>query len=507
MHAVTTIEAAAPVRGTAERLIALGIAITVGFCTIFALGLWESRGRDRDEARLAAENVVTSMSSEIERNLELYGLSLEAVADGLKLYGIDALDPELRQRVLFDRSVTAKDMGSIVVLDRDGTLTYDSRIMVPMPEDHSERDYFRLLKQNPRSGLYVSQPWRAVDGFYIAIGRALTDDEGRFTGVVAGTMRLSYFASMFNQIKLQPRDTLALFRESGELLMRAPFQPEAVGRSLAGTPAFGRMSHHASGSFEEVGRFDGVHRLFVFRRIGNYPLMLSYNLATDDIYASWRRKAWQFGALIVALCAINMTLLVFLGRALRQRSEAEARMAAMATTDSLTGIANRRALDAAFEREWRRAMRLQTPVSLLMLDADHFKRYNDTHGHQAGDAALAAIADCIKINVRRGSEICARYGGEEFAVLLPGLNSAQAIVRAEAIRESLATLRRDQCGRTDSAPTVSIGVACMIPRQGLEPRDLVKFADGALYEAKTNGRDRIEAARNFAAVAVRLDAA
>lgn len=499
MNTATTSEPVAPARDSAGRLVALGSAITVAFCALFALGLWESRSRDRDQARLAAQNVVASMSSEIERNLELYGISLEAVVDGLKMHGIDALDPELRQRVLFDRSASAKDMGSIVVLDRNGTLTHDSRIWVPMPEDHSERDYFLALKRNPRAGFYVSQPWRAIDGDYIAISRTLTDDKGRFTGVVAGSMRLSYFASMFSQINLGPRDTVTLIRDSGELIMRAPFLPELIGRSFAGTPAYERISAASSGWFEKVGGLDGVERMFVFRRIADYPLILSYNLATDDIYAPWRRKAWLLGALAVSLCAINLMLLGFLVRALRKHGEAEARMAAMATTDSLTGIANRRALDAAFAREWNRAMRSRTPVSLLMLDADHFKAYNDAFGHQAGDAALAAIADCIRLNIRRASEMCARYGGEEFAVLLPGLAPAEAAVRAEAIRSSLTALRKAQHERPDSVPTVSIGVACMIPRQGLEPRDLVKLADSALYEAKTGGRDRVEIAGRFAA--------
>jgi hypothetical protein len=108
------------------KLLVIGAAITAAFCSVFLLEMWESRNRDRDQARLAAENVIAAMSSEIERNLELYSLSLDAVADGLTLPDIDAMPPELRQRVLFDRAATAKDMGSIFVLDRNGTLKLDS---------------------------------------------------------------------------------------------------------------------------------------------------------------------------------------------------------------------------------------------------------------------------------------------------------------------------------------------------------------------------------------------
>ena len=103
-------------------------------------------------------------------------------------------------------------------------------------------------------------------------------------------------------------------------------------------------------------------------------------------------------------------------------------------------------------------------------------------------------------NTRRASELATRYGGEEFAVLLPGHNADEAFVRAEAIRESILTLRAEQQGRPDSTPTVSIGVAAMVPRQGLQPRDLIKAADIALYRAKSNGRNRAEAAPETAPV-------
>jgi hypothetical protein len=159
---VQSVQMSAPQQTYTKRLVVLGVAITVGFCSIFAVGLWESRDRDREQARLAASNVVASMTSEIERNLEVYELSLAAVADGLKLPDIETMRPELRQRVLFDRAAAAKHMGSIFVLDRSGTLIYDSRLLAPMPEDHSDRDYFVVQKQRPQSEVYVSVPWRAA---------------------------------------------------------------------------------------------------------------------------------------------------------------------------------------------------------------------------------------------------------------------------------------------------------------------------------------------------------
>jgi diguanylate cyclase (GGDEF)-like protein len=232
----------------------------------------------------------------------------------------------------------------------------------------------------------------------------------------------------------------------------------------------------------------------VYQRVGEQPLTLNYGSSIEAMYTNWWQKATLIGVLMLVLCGINFALVVFLTRALKLRSDAEHQLSIMATTDGLTGLCNRRRLDEIFELEWRRALRSQTPVALLMIDADHFKAYNDNFGHQAGDVALKAIAHCIAHSARRVTDIGARYGGEEFAVLLPDTSAAEAAQLAEQIRKSVIILRDDQQGRPDSTPTVSIGAASMIPRQGLQPRDLIKAADTALYQAKSKGRNRTEPA-------------
>jgi diguanylate cyclase (GGDEF)-like protein len=197
---------------------------------------------------------------------------------------------------------------------------------------------------------------------------------------------------------------------------------------------------------------------------------------------------------MLGACAINFALFVLLISALKRRGEAERQLSIVARTDSLTKLLNRRCLDEMLDREWRRALNTESAMALLMIDADGFKNYNDQFGHQAGDAALLAIAQCIATTTRDTGGVSARYGGEEFVVMLPGATAAEAAKLAENIRASVAALRADQQGRPDSTPTVSVGVASLVPRQGLLPRDLIKAADAALYEAKRKGRDRIETA-------------
>jgi diguanylate cyclase (GGDEF)-like protein len=244
----------------------------------------------------------------------------------------------------------------------------------------------------------------------------------------------------------------------------------------------------------------------VFQQIGSYPLLLANGLSIEGIYADWWREVWSISLIVAALFLFTIVLMIYLIAALKRRAAAENQLALLANTDGLTGLCNRRRFDEALETEWRRAQRAATPIALLMIDADHFKAYNDRHGHQAGDAALAGIAGCIAQATERASDLAARYGGEEFAVLLPGVNADGAFELAEKIRRILAALRDIQRDRPDTYPTVSVGLACLTPQAIHDPSDLVREADAALYQAKRDGRDRVVSAPRAIAVRKRFAA-
>jgi diguanylate cyclase (GGDEF)-like protein len=165
-----------------------------------------------------------------------------------------------------------------------------------------------------------------------------------------------------------------------------------------------------------------------------------------------------------------------------------------ATTDVLTGVANRRLFDETLETEWTRALRSGDSIALLMLDVDHFKSYNDRFGHLAGDACLRRIAQTILALERRSIDLLARYGGEEFSYLLPGASVEDAARIAEIIRSRIERMHNDPENTSDSAVSISIGCAALMPAPGLDPESLVGASDGALYRAKRNGRNRVEVA-------------
>ncbi|MDO8944320.1 MAG: diguanylate cyclase, partial [Desulfobacterales bacterium] len=164
----------------------------------------------------------------------------------------------------------------------------------------------------------------------------------------------------------------------------------------------------------------------------------------------------------------------------------------LATTDTLTGIANRRSFDEYLEREWKRMVRKETHLSLILCDIDYFKNYNDLYGHQEGDACLHAVAQAVRSCVVRPGDFIARYGGEEFILILPDTPAEGALHIAEQIQKTVRKLGRIHAGSTvDPLVTLSLGVAQGNPSPKAKAEDLLQAADVALYRAKNQGRNRI----------------
>ena len=171
--------------------------------------------------------------------------------------------------------------------------------------------------------------------------------------------------------------------------------------------------------------------------------------------------------------------------------QAHAAVERLAVVDALTGLANRRRFDESLAAEWHRAMRDRAPISLLLIDADHFKLYNDSYGHVRGDNCLRQIAEATQQVVARPGDLAARYGGEEFAVLLPGTANEGAMKVACEVCDAL---RKSNLPHRANAPgivTISIGCATIVPELGQQEQILIEAADLALYNAKRGGRDRV----------------
>lgn len=187
-------------------------------------------------------------------------------------------------------------------------------------------------------------------------------------------------------------------------------------------------------------------------------------------------------------------------RDMTDQKRAETALKTLAASDGLTGLANRRSFDQTLAVEWVRAKRTKRPLSLLLADVDHFKLYNDMHGHQQGDECLRAVAAALGENNLRPADLPARYGGEEFAIIMPETNHKSAMKVAERLRDTLGSLRLNHgapgAGRL---VTLSIGIATQIPGHRDCQDWFVNQADQALYAAKHSGRDRVVSAEKLLA--------
>ena len=165
---------------------------------------------------------------------------------------------------------------------------------------------------------------------------------------------------------------------------------------------------------------------------------------------------------------------------------------ASALLDGLTGVANRRKFDEDVQTDWRQCLRESAPLSLILIDIDYFKLYNDRYGHQAGDNCLKLVAMALFETLRRPYDKLARYGGEEFACLLPKTKLSGASAMAQRMQTRVSELRVEHLGsNVDQIVTISLGVASMVPTPSVTPELLLKAADQQLYEAKRTGRARV----------------
>lgn len=222
--------------------------------------------------------------------------------------------------------------------------------------------------------------------------------------------------------------------------------------------------------------------IFIFAEyIGFSPNPEIYKLA------SWQVIAFKYSFFISSI--FFLFVVVWLSE--YAASTNEARLERISDTDGLTGIANRRHFDRTFDIEWQRATRLGQSLAVALIDVDHFKKYNDYYGHQAGDECLQQVARALKNSLRRSSDLIARYGGEEFAFIAPNTDHITAAKIAGGALHCIRELRLPHEFSDFPYITVSIGVASIMPKRSDSSEFLLKCADEALYTAKREGRNRI----------------
>lgn len=488
-----------------ELMLIFGSSLSVlSILTIVASLLVRERTDTALSAARTASNMVQLIDADVMRNAELYDSSLQGMIKAWQRTDLKNLSPELRQLVLFDRSTAAPYKGDLVLLDNRGEIIADSLSVIARDDNFSDRSYFKEHATDPSLELHVSSPYKTRWGYKdwcIGFSRRMSGPNGEFMGIASAAMRLVYFKQLFMSQRLGNDSSINLINTQGILIVRHPEKDgqDLIGKDYSRTANFQRMLREGEGSFSAWSTQLNAQRFYTFSRVGNLPLIVVIGQSEAEVYAVWRRNAWLVGSATSVLCLGILWLTGLLCRELRRRQRAEEQLACLAATDGLTGLDNRRQMDTSMETEWSRAQRSGKPLSMLMIDVDHFKAFNERHGHQGGDQALRKVAQTIAGNIRRPGDMAARYGGEEFVVVLPETDSKGALKIAENVRKAIETLPPFP---GDEQPiTVSIGVASQTVHSGDKLAAFFGIADKALYQAKNNGRNRVElrvAAANIA---------
>lgn len=471
----------------ASALSVLAILSIVGYLLVR-----EFRNTEEDAAR-AALNIVQLISRDIRNTFSIYDTSLSNLIKLMQSQALAPLSPQTQKSVLFDRAIEAPSNAGFFVLDAEGKLIASSRPTVPLLDNALQQPWFRAHLKAKSDELFISRPL-LVSGipndWNLILSRRITAPDGTFGGVAVAQMKLSYFQNLFRGLDLGPTGNISLISTDGILLIQSPATTKFyTGQDLSQTPIFLRFLTERYGSFTAMSGAYNLERLYNFAQVSELPMVVVVALSTEHIFSNWQHTALLIGSATLLLCLGLLWLTWLLVRELGLRQRAERELATLASTDPLTGLANRRMLDKTLDLEWRRAQRSGAPLSLIMIDIDHFKAFNDSYGHQAGDEALRRVAQAINAHVRRPADLAARYGGEEFAVVLTETDAAGTRLLAEKIRSAVEHMQ--PANTATNKLTVSLGACTRYAKPGDVQEELISTADKALYQAKKRGRNRV----------------
>lgn len=315
-----------------HRLIWLALLLSLGIGALFARSIWTIRNDEWNYAVQTNSNLVQTLEQGLGWVLDTYDKSLEGVAREVSRPEVWALPPELRARVVFDNSLRARGAGDVLVLDTKGNIVLDSGSLVPRKVNLSDRDYFLAFKMDGHKGLFIGKPVPSrITGLNILpLARAYYHVDGSLAGVVVGVVRLSYFNELFGSLDMGANSGVNLLRWDGTVISRFPYGDADVGKTIAGSPNLERFQKEVNGVFVGKAAIDGVARLYAFRQVGEFPLLVNVAQATDTILAKWYGSAVLLGGgalLLMAAClglaALFVRELILRQQVAAQLSEAE----------------------------------------------------------------------------------------------------------------------------------------------------------------------------------------
>src|SRR5450830_31116 len=476
-------EAPALAVSSAKRVnIRIFATVFVGLVCISILALhiffsWNVRSKDIDDAQVATANLSRALAEHAEATLTSADSVLFGIVQRLEVEGNDREALARLYPLLASYVKELPQLQGLFIYDQTGKWLVNSLDDSPWRLNNSDREYFIFHMNHP---------------------------DRSFAGVALATVAVDYFLHFYTSFDTGKNGEIMLATQDGILLAQRPLQLDSIGKNISNDNLISEHTRHNKRGVAIIkSPEDGLMRIYSYKRLEKYPLFVTAALSYDEVLSGWRTETLlqSIGVLIL------VAMLAWLGKRLinqiKLRAEAQQKLLAareklvemnktlqkMALEDSLTGVANRRQFDVTLANEFNRAKREGQWLGLLMIDVDHFKKYNDTYGHPAGDVCLQKIGKVIQMN--RPGDLSARYGGEEFAILLPNTDLKGAVNVAEKICADVRNLNIPHGKNPTGIVTISVGAQSTVPTKNCNLMDLVSAADKALYTAKARGRDQV----------------
>ncbi|WP_130901433.1 diguanylate cyclase [Pseudomonas sp. Sample_23] len=482
----------------------------IGFVLLVCLSLilataWQivqSSGERVGAAEITVSNIVLAAEQQARDTMLQADNTLRDLAERV---AHDGSGPDQQERLakLMARQVNdIEGVQGLFIFDAQGNWMANSFSEGLQTKNNGDRAYFRYHREHDDQSIHVGSivESRTTGDMVIPISRRIQKADGAFAGVALATVPVSYFQSFFKRMAVDDEGVIFLALDNGELLARRPTVAALMTTNLSKGEIFSRyLPESDSGTAVIKSVVDGIERIYAYRRLAGLPIVAAAGVSYEHVFAPW----WSYVYQSIALVGSIILALAFLGsllyRQIQQLLVAEdelkiirKELEVIAHTDGLTSLANRRSFDFAMDKEWKRATRNQTSISVILLDIDLFKQYNDHYGHLSGDDCLVRVANVLADNVNRPGDIAARYGGEEFVILLPDTELAGAVMVAENIRLSLFNAKIQHSLSPFGVVTISSGVVSTCKTGEENYKDFLLKADRLLYAAKSKGRNRVE---------------
>lgn len=489
------------------------ILVLVLFCTLLvaaqAWNAWSARQSRLAETTAATSNMAGALAAQAESTVRIVDTVLSSVVEQVEHEGLSPAANERLRTHMRSMVASTRELHGLFVYGPDGVRLVSS-LDRPLIGNNADREYFQYHRDNKNRSLHIGAPIRSrsTGKWVLPISRRLDQPDGSFGGVALGAIEVDFFADLYDRFDVGQEGVIVLALDNGTVIYRRPFLEKLIGQNVASGPIFQTYRRQGPvGTAMLRSRVDGVVRLYSYRHLGSLPLLVATAQAKDEILDEWQQSTLLMtgatilvvallvgvGARLVRQIVIRDQLegeLVIAKEHLQQRNK---ELTVLATLDGLTGIANRRHFEDVLQLELARAARSGAAVSLVLLDVDFFKKYNDRYGHVAGDACLRQVATVLREGLARPTDLVARYGGEEFAVVLAGTGAVGARYVAERLRLAVLELGIVHPDNPAGIATISAGVASFhgAPGEAIDPDGFVSRADALLYCAKHTGRNRV----------------